>query len=118
MVFDQKWWLHAYIGKTTYDLCIYYIYIYVYFERIQYSSLFSGNLFPYLSQVMPWIDLPIGTPFLKFTQESAGGFYGVSLKNPARERMVLLDLGHFGVSAPGVPKCEFPCTRKSRNPDS
>jgi hypothetical protein len=24
-----------------------YICIYVYFERIQYSSLFSGNLFPY-----------------------------------------------------------------------
>jgi hypothetical protein len=26
-------------------------------------------------------------------------------------------LGPFGVSAPGVPKCELPCTRQSRNPD-
>jgi hypothetical protein len=66
--FDQKWWLYAYIGKTTYGLYIYiyiymtmlmlerphyglYIYIYICFERIQFSSLFSGNLFPYLSQV-------------------------------------------------------------------
>ena len=44
-----------------------------------------------LSQVMPWIDLPTGTPFLKFTQEYVEGFDDISLKNPARERMVFLD---------------------------
>jgi hypothetical protein len=60
--FDQKGWLYAYIGKTTYGLYIY-IYIYIYIEQIQFLSLFSGNLFPYLSQVMLWIDLPTGTPF-------------------------------------------------------
>jgi hypothetical protein len=42
-----------------------YIYIYICFEWIQFSSLFSGNLFHYLSQVMPWIDFPTGTLFSK-----------------------------------------------------
>ena len=32
---------------------------------IQTSSLFLGNLYPYPSQVIPWIDLPIETPFLE-----------------------------------------------------
>jgi hypothetical protein len=27
-------------------------------------------------------------------------------------------LRYFGISAPGIPKGEFPCTRKSRNPKS
>jgi hypothetical protein len=85
MVFDQKWWLHAYIGKTTYDLHIYlYIYIYIYILNGFNIQVCSREIYSLiLSQVMPWIDLPTGEPFLKFTQEYAEGFYGISLKNPA-----------------------------------
>ena len=36
--FDRKWWLHAYVRMTTFSLYI--------FEWIQFSSLFSGDLFP------------------------------------------------------------------------
>jgi hypothetical protein len=50
---------------------------------------------------MPWIDLPTGTPFLKFTQESAEGFDDISLKNPARERMVFLDFDISEFRHPG-----------------
>jgi hypothetical protein len=85
MVFDQKWWLHAYIGKTIYDLT--YIFVYMYILNGFSIQVCSREIYSLiLSQVMPWIDLPTGTPFLKFTQESARGFYGISLKNPARER--------------------------------
>jgi hypothetical protein len=40
-------------------------FIYTYIELIQTSSLFSGNLCPYSSPGMPWIDIPIETPFLE-----------------------------------------------------
>ena len=73
-----------------------------------------------LSQVMPWIDLPTGTPFLMFTQEFVEGFDDISLKNPGRERMVFLDfdisefryLGYVGASplvlaSPKTSTCEI-----------
>jgi hypothetical protein len=56
----------AYVyGLYLYIYIYIYIYIYMHIELIQTSSLFSGNLYPYPSQVIPWIDLPIETPFLE-----------------------------------------------------
>jgi hypothetical protein len=69
-----------------------YIYMYIYTELIHiFKSVLGKFISLILSQVIPWIDLPTGTPFLKFTQEYAEGFDDISLKNPARERMVFLD---------------------------
>jgi hypothetical protein len=58
-----------------------YVYICIYMNILNGFSIqvYSREIYSLiLSQVMPWIDLPTGTPFLKFTQESVGGFYGVS----------------------------------------
>jgi hypothetical protein len=61
--FDQKWWLHAYNGKTTYGLCFTNYIIYAIYELIQTSSLLSGDLFLCLSYLMPWIDFLTKAPF-------------------------------------------------------
>jgi hypothetical protein len=95
-----------------------YICIYVYFERIQYSSLFSGNLFPYfISSNALDRSSHRDTLFKVYPRICRRILWRKSEKPCTRERMVLLDLGHFGVSAPGVSRCESSCTRESRNPD-
>jgi hypothetical protein len=95
-----------------------YIYIYVYFEQIQYSSLFSGNLFPYfISSNALDISSHRDTLLKVYPRICQRILWRKSEKPCMRERMVPLDLGHFGISTPGVSKCESSCTRESRNPD-
>jgi len=79
-----------------------YIFVYMYTLNGVSIQVCSREIYSLiLSQVMPWIDLPTGTPFLKFTQESVEGFDDISLKNPARERMVFLDFDISEFRHPG-----------------
>jgi hypothetical protein len=79
--FDQKWWLHAYIGKTTYDLRIYiYIYMYVYDEQ---DSVFKSALEKFTTLFVSSNALNRSShrdTLVKVYPRIFRGFYGVSLK--------------------------------------
>jgi hypothetical protein len=71
--FDRKWWLHAYIGMTTFGL---YRNSYMYLKEFSFQVCSREICFPYLSHMMPWIDFPTGTPFRdrSLTFQSRGKF--------------------------------------------
>jgi hypothetical protein len=56
--FDRKWWLHAYVGMTTFDL-----YTYMYLNEVNFQVCSREICFPYLPFMLPWIDSPQGHPF-------------------------------------------------------
>jgi hypothetical protein len=42
--FDQKWWLHAYNGKTTYGLCFINFYLYAYRSNSDFKSILGKSI--------------------------------------------------------------------------